>query len=463
MKNGTGGKFSKTVFGTGKHGCRQRSVFYRPLVLALIICTVFYCIPAIAAEGLYSEPIITTSTLPEGTVGVPYSAAVDVAGGTPPYIWRVSNQPSWLSFNQATGQISGTPDSEGDFSIAFLVNDSYGVSYNRGIVLTVNKVPEPEPKTIVKKDERVNNPNLVYPSAGRLIVLKDEAQIDIPANALRGELPLEVVIEKMTRPPDIPSGLRLVGSVYRVTVGGGSNYDFSSPADFGLYADLNQVMVGEKADLYYYSGAIKQWVPLSASYTGKMMQKKVSAISPFAVFAKQTGGQANGALTDIQGHWAEASIRKLVNLGAISGYADGSFGPENLISRAEFTSILVKLYNLTPGDGVSFADTSNHWSKRSIAAAVNAGIVQGSSQRYFYPDEPITREQMAVMIAKAAGLQYAGSDPFIADKNEVSYWARESVASVINERIMSGYEDSRFRPQKYATRAEAASVIAKLK
>lgn len=105
--------------------------------------------------------------------------------------------------------------------------------------------------------------------------------------------------------------------------------------------------------------------------------------------------------SDISGHWAEEYIRQLQLNKSASGYPDGTFQADNFISRAEFVTMLVKSLQLSPKTGKVFVDTANHWAQNYIATAEDHGIVSGYDTTSFGPDNPITREQMAVMIIKA--------------------------------------------------------------
>lgn len=164
-------------------------------------------------------------------------------------------------------------------------------------------------------------------------------------------------------------------------------------------------------------------------------------------------------LTDISGHWAENAIRSLVGMEAVAGYPDNTFRPDNTITRAEFATVLVKAFDLPDGQGKVFNDTTTHWAKDYISAAYAAGIIQGYDDTRFGPDDLITREQMAIMIVKAAKLQQASGQLSFADSGKVSVWAYSWVMSAVNNQLMSGYEDNTFRPQNNATRAEAVTVI----
>jgi hypothetical protein len=164
-------------------------------------------------------------------------------------------------------------------------------------------------------------------------------------------------------------------------------------------------------------------------------------------------------LSDIKGHWAQASIVKLVQQGAISGYPNGTFMPDKTITRAEFASVLVSSLNLKGTGGKVFADTDKHWARESIAIANARGIINGYNSQRFGPDDPITREQMALMIYQAQGLTSNVTGKKFRDEARISPWSRNAVMATTAAGIINGYPDGSFRPQGRTTRAEAATVI----
>ena len=179
---------------------------------------------------------------------------------------------------------------------------------------------------------------------------------------------------------------------------------------------------------------------------------------------KQTGFiESKQALNDISGHWAKGNIEKLAATGAVSGYPDKTFKPDATITRAEFVTILVKAFEFAPQAGKVFADTANHWAKNFIATAAALGIAGGYDDNNFGPDDLITREQMAVMIAKAKKLDLINGETAFADKDSISEWAEGAVFAAVTNKIMQGYPDNTFRPLGNATRAEAVTAIVKSK
>lgn len=192
---------------------------------------------------------------------------------------------------------------------------------------------------------------------------------------------------------------------------------------------------------------------------------KGSSTGTNAVSTTPAGGTAKAAeqdasnLKDIAGHWAGGSIKRLVALGSINGYPEGCFKPNNTITRAEFVTVLVKTFKLENKAGKTFSDTAAHWAKDYISTAVANGIVNGYNSAAFGPDDPITREQMAVMLVKTVKLAPAAGKTTFADSSGISGWAREAMAAVTQNGIMKGYPDNRIRSQSTATRAEAVTMI----
>ncbi len=170
--------------------------------------------------------------------------------------------------------------------------------------------------------------------------------------------------------------------------------------------------------------------------------------------------------TDISGIWAADDIMEMVEFGILSGYEDGSFRPDGAVTRAEFVAMVVhtleKLGQLTVNAGESFADTRSHWAEEYISTAVSCGFVAGYDEDTFGPNENITREQMAVIIARAFDLSSASGQTAFSDTATISAWAYESVAAVVESGIMTGMDGNLFAPQEKATRAQAATVIQRI-
>lgn len=170
------------------------------------------------------------------------------------------------------------------------------------------------------------------------------------------------------------------------------------------------------------------------------------------------------------GYWAGGVIGNLSQKGIVGGYPDGNFKPENNISRAEFTVILSKAIGQAAENGGSqvYSDVASaQWYYGLVQAASRAGLVKGDGTGQFNPDKQITRQEMAVILVRALGLEgtaaaKANEGTTFADDSNIAPWARGFVGTSLMEKIVSGYPDNTFGPENNATRAEACAMIAKL-
>lgn len=182
--------------------------------------------------------------------------------------------------------------------------------------------------------------------------------------------------------------------------------------------------------------------------------------------------------TDMASHWARDDVARLVSLGIVAGMGDGTFRPAANLTRAAFVKMLVLALGLEPGlgDTGGFPDTAGHWvsAQGYIGPAVTAGIVRPAEYPggLFEPNRNITREEIAVMVVRAMGLEDealaqaaagGGSAAVFADVGQCRYPGHVAVA--VDEKMIYGYDVSgtkTFRPAGPATRAEAAVIVNRL-
>lgn len=169
--------------------------------------------------------------------------------------------------------------------------------------------------------------------------------------------------------------------------------------------------------------------------------------------------ESKTAPSDINRHWAQESIQRLLQIGAVSAYPDKTFKPDKNITRAELATILVKAFKIELKTNKTFSDTKNHWAKDYISAAEAFGIAAGYDGDHFGPNDAVTREQMTVMIVKAMQLNPQMAQMVFGDQNAISDWAKDYISTAKNANLISGYSDGSFRPKANATRGEAASII----
>ena len=166
-------------------------------------------------------------------------------------------------------------------------------------------------------------------------------------------------------------------------------------------------------------------------------------------------------ITDINGHWANNEITKFVNNNYILGYEDNTFKPNNSITRAEFVSILNRVFNLTTSSGKVFNDTNNHWAKQAIDIAVTNGVCNGKSNNLFYPNDKLTRQEASVMLSNYLKLQDTQLDKINSfyDSHTISDWALYSIEGMLENGFMNGYPTGLLKPLNNITRAEAVVLI----
>lgn len=186
-----------------------------------------------------------------------------------------------------------------------------------------------------------------------------------------------------------------------------------------------------------------------------------------AVFgeAAQSNAQGNKAQTDVKGHWAEKQLLEWEQKGWISGYGDGMLRPDQPVKRSEFAALVNRAFGKSEGSAtaLSFKDVKKEsWEYSTVATAVYAGYVKGYNDGTFRPAEKVSRQEAAVMIAKAAGIDStAVTEPSFSDKASLPSWSKSYVAALASQGILGGYPDGSFRPNGQLTRAEAVTAIGK--
>ncbi len=169
-------------------------------------------------------------------------------------------------------------------------------------------------------------------------------------------------------------------------------------------------------------------------------------------------------------HWAHRSIMEMVDLGILAGYTDGTFKPNNTISRAEFSKILVlslKLPEVRPASP-AFSDVpANHWAYSVVESAKPylTGYRTSSGDMSFQPSQVAVREDVAVAIVKAKGLANSSAKLDLlnqySDQGQISNALRNHVAIAVEQGYMTGTNIG-FEPQKALTRAEACALLSRL-
>lgn len=194
-----------------------------------------------------------------------------------------------------------------------------------------------------------------------------------------------------------------------------------------------------------------------------MIRKTISLL--LAVFMLLTMAMPTNAYAvsnDYAGHWAEETIQLWLNEGRITGYPDGSFKPNGNITRAEFVTMVNKLFSFNETTAINFSDVNeDDWYYQEVQKAFKAGYIAGVSETQFAPNSNLTREQAAVIVAKVMKLEInADAASIFTDNNKISSWALDFVGAAAKSELIKGYtEDNTFKPQSFITRAEAVVTL----
>ncbi|MDP9701528.1 hypothetical protein J2T16_004470 [Paenibacillus intestini] len=167
---------------------------------------------------------------------------------------------------------------------------------------------------------------------------------------------------------------------------------------------------------------------------------------------------------DVASHWASKDILSATKIGIINGYPDGRFKPDVSITRAEFSTLLVKAFALRSGSGMfELRDIQNSWARDSIAILASNGVINGYSDGTFHADYRITRAEMVAMISKILIFQNSVSgDAATFVDVAPKHWAKEIIETAAKAGILEGKSQNRFEPDANLTRAEALTVIMRM-
>jgi hypothetical protein len=161
----------------------------------------------------------------------------------------------------------------------------------------------------------------------------------------------------------------------------------------------------------------------------KFLSTVVITCMLFSSFGVAFGASAS-ATSDIKGHWAESQISAWIDKGLIKGYEDGSFKPENKITRAEFITLINRSFGFTETEEITFRDVaSDNWAYAEVAKAVKAGYITGYADGTIGVSKPISRHEVAVIVnrlLKLPATDNATAASFL-DASKFASWSKESI------------------------------------
>ncbi|MDI4643544.1 S-layer homology domain-containing protein [Cohnella hashimotonis] len=216
-------------------------------------------------------------------------------------------------------------------------------------------------------------------------------------------------------------------------------------------------------------GAVRH-VPTQIVVTGNQYFAKINSLT------NSTYSLVYNPITfnDVERHWAKTEVNDMGSRMVVDGNGNGLFNPDQAITRAEFSAIMVRGLGLKLADSATaFSDVkSTDWFSGAVQTLYQYKLIDGFEDGTFRPADTITREQAMKIIAQAmlltdlkSKLSFEGSAealrPFT-DGNTTADWAKDSVADVIQAGIVSGRSSTSLAPKANISRAEVAVMIRKL-
>lgn len=171
------------------------------------------------------------------------------------------------------------------------------------------------------------------------------------------------------------------------------------------------------------------------------------------------------SFSDTNIDWANEAIGALAARDIISGMGDGTFAPNNAVTRAQFVKMIVSMLDIKTTGTAVFTDVSaDQWFAPYVATAQGLGIAAGYEDGTFRPDQIITREEMSSMLYRAATVMSVDMPAVktattFADDWNISDYAKTAVYKMQSAGILNGIGDNMFDAKGSCTRAQAAVAI----
>ncbi|MEK3732956.1 S-layer homology domain-containing protein [Paenibacillus sp. FSL M8-0334] len=221
-------------------------------------------------------------------------------------------------------------------------------------------------------------------------------------------------------------------------------------------------------------------LPMNSSHIPADASKRALFLSNLAIFIEHSDGERK-LVTPELGEYAEGVLGLTFEIGKFStftilnldqgaegthsaymvGFPDGTFKPAQALTRAQIATILSRVLDLpAAGTAVAYPDvTETHWASEAIRFATVTGLMQGMPDGSFQPEKAISRAEMATIIARLQNLTGEANHSF---SDVRGHWAEGNIANVYVAGYMEGMPDGSFQPNKTLTRAEAVVVFNRL-
>lgn len=165
------------------------------------------------------------------------------------------------------------------------------------------------------------------------------------------------------------------------------------------------------------------------------------------------------------GYWALPFITELSRRGVISGFEDGTFRPDQPLTRAQYAALLERVLQGANQNQIAFNDIpAGFWGAQAVDEAVKGGFLKGYPDATFQPNQPISKMQVLLSLANGFQLpQSANPDAALQlfqDREQIPEWAKPAIAAATESGVVVNYPNrDQFNPNQPATRAEVAAML----
>ncbi|MEQ2401687.1 S-layer homology domain-containing protein [Peptoniphilus hominis (ex Hitch et al. 2025)] len=167
-----------------------------------------------------------------------------------------------------------------------------------------------------------------------------------------------------------------------------------------------------------------------------------------------------GAISKLEYKVTKNAVETVKAISYIKGYPDGTFKPQANVTRAEAAQMFATLLNGGANFGTSsatrFSDASDNWFSKAVNYVVAKGLISGYPDGTFKPNESITRAEFAQMISGYVKNEKKSTTDF---QDVKDHWAKDAIDKLYGNKNVSGYPDGSFKPNAKITRAEAVTIL----
>ncbi|GIP17643.1 hypothetical protein J40TS1_32850 [Paenibacillus montaniterrae] len=304
----------------------------------------------------------------------------------------------------------------------------------------------------------------------------NELKVEIGSNAYDG--PFTVSIEKLALSEQqraaLPAESQPLSAAFELL----KSFEGSlkQPTRLSFAFDESMLQQGYRAALHYYDPVQAEWLEIAGEVDAGTFVAEVDQFATFALLAvkdevllENPSPESPAQFNDTANHWAQLAIKRAAAIQLVDGFADGSFRPDELITREQFITILARALGWTDSAAkLDFqdADTVAPWAAQAVAAAVEHQVIQGYADGTVRPSEAITRAEMVAFISRAVEWDdHNAEDQALSsftDHAEVPKWASAAFAKAVEEKLIVGSSSQKLEPLQIATRAEAVVMLIRL-